>query len=218
MRRLLVAAEHVLTSRGIGESTVAAIAAHAEMSVGSIYRRFSSKEQLLQTVRNQLFTQLEERVTHALRCSSTSGLSAIVGAFARALASTFAGRSRIFPELLVAQHDHGYEGGLEPLIAIQRALVAAVQPRLTEIRRPDPEAAVHMAARTILSSCVHRAATRQFWPDEPTWNTWAAEATEMALAYLTTLPSGNGRDEQPRHHQGPPSTRRHRRPGGRIGP
>jgi hypothetical protein len=31
---------------------------------------------------------------------------------------------------------------------------------------------------------VHRAATCRYWPDDLDWTTWAAETTEMTLAYL----------------------------------
>jgi len=43
-----------------------------------------------------------------------------------------------------------------------------------------------MAARTIIGSCVHRAATSRFWDDGLSWDRWAAETTEMTLAYLTS--------------------------------
>ncbi|MDS0135129.1 MULTISPECIES: hypothetical protein [unclassified Amycolatopsis] len=39
------------------------------------------------------------------------------------------------------------------------------------------------AARTVIGACVHRAATRHYWPDGLDWTTWAAETTAMTLAY-----------------------------------
>jgi AcrR family transcriptional regulator len=183
LQKVLAATEHVLASRGIEEFTVAAVAEQAGMSVGAIYRRFSGKDQLLYAVKDQLLGQLETSVSEALR-SPVPGLSGIISAFTQALASTFTRHDRIFSELLDDQRADGRERGLQALAAIQHAFVEAAQPCLEEIRRPDHALAIRMATRTIIGSCVHRAATCRFWPDDLDWNTWAAETTEMALGYL----------------------------------
>ncbi|MEW2502668.1 hypothetical protein AB0878_19575 [Amycolatopsis sp. NPDC047767] len=70
------------------------------------------------------------------------------------------------------------------MAAIQRTFVDGAEPCLAEIRRPDGALALRMAARTIIGSCVHRAASGRFWPDDLTWGAWASESAEMALAYL----------------------------------
>jgi AcrR family transcriptional regulator len=190
LRKVLAAAEHVLAARGIEEFTIGAVAEQAGLSVGAIYRRFASKDQLLYAVKDQLLGQLESGVGEALR-SSAPGLGETIGAFTRALAGTFASHDRIFPELLDGQRADGRERGLEALAAIQRALVEAARPYLEEIRRPDGERAVRVTARSIIGACVHRAATCRFWPDELSWTTWATETTEMALAYLTSAVEKN---------------------------
>ena len=183
LQRVLAAAEHVLATGGVEEFTVGAVADRAGMSVGAIYRRFSGKDQLLYAVKDQLLGQLEAVVGEALRAPAP-GLRGVVGAFTGALASTFARHDRIFPELLDGQRADGRDRGLQALAAIQDAFVEAVGPCLGEIRRPDRDPAVRTAARTVIGSCVHRAATLRFWPDGLTWRAWAAETTEMALAYL----------------------------------
>ncbi|MEV6908671.1 TetR/AcrR family transcriptional regulator [Amycolatopsis sp. NPDC051071] len=185
LRKVLAAAEHVLADGGFEEFTLAAVAGQAGMSVGAIYRRFDGKEQLLYAVKDQLLGQLETSVAEALR-TSAPGLREIVGAFTEALARTFASHDRIFPELLDGQRADGRERGLEALAAIQHAFVEAAHPCAGEIHRPDGAAAVRMTARTIIGSCVHRAATGRFWSDGLSWSTWAAETTEMALAYLAS--------------------------------
>ncbi|MBB4966912.1 TetR/AcrR family transcriptional regulator [Saccharothrix violaceirubra] len=180
---MLAAAEHVLADQGIEEFTVAAVADRAGMSVGAIYRRFSGKDQLLYAVKDRMLGLLEDGVGQALR-SPAPGLAGVVGAFTRTLAHTFAGHHRIFPELLDGQRTDGRDRGLQALAAIQRAFVDAVGPCQGEIRRSDRETAVRMVSRTIIGSCVHRAASCRFWPDDGTWTDWAAETTDLALAYL----------------------------------
>ncbi|GAA2791402.1 hypothetical protein GCM10010470_27770 [Saccharopolyspora taberi] len=185
LRKVLTSAEHVLSTYGIDEFTVAAVAEHAGMSVGAIYRRFTGKEQLLQAVKEQLLEQLETSVADALR-SARPGLGGTISAFTHAMAQTFSHHARTFPELLSGQRAEGVERGLQALAVIQRSLTEAAKPYLDGIRGRDPEQALNAAARTVIGSCVHRAATCQSWPDGLSWTTWADETTEIAMAYLAT--------------------------------
>jgi AcrR family transcriptional regulator len=177
LQKVLTAAEQVLAEQGLESFTVAAVASQAGISVGTIYRRFDGKEQLLHAVKDRLLTQLETNVRDALR-SASPDLRSLFTAFVAALAQTFADHDRIFPELLDAQRSDARDRGLAALSAIQDALLEALP--------PDDASDVKMAARTIIGACVHRAATCRFWPDERSWKTWAEEATEMALTYLTS--------------------------------
>ncbi|EME58350.1 TetR/AcrR family transcriptional regulator [Amycolatopsis decaplanina] len=183
LQKVLAAAEHVLAGQGFEEFTVAAVAEQAGMSVGAIYRRFSGKNQLLYAVKDELLGQLETAVSEALG-SAAPGLSGLVDAFTQALARTFARHDRIFSELLDSQRAEGRDRGLQALATIQREFVDAARPCLEEIRRPDGEQAIRMMSRTIIGSCVHRAASGRFWSDGLSWDGWARETTEMALAYL----------------------------------
>ena len=112
LNKVLASAEHVLSTRGVEEFTVAAVAEHAGMSVGAIYRRFTGKQRLLQAVKEQLLEQLETSVTEALR-SARPGLDGIISAFTHATARTFANHARTFPELLSGQRAEGVERGLQ---------------------------------------------------------------------------------------------------------
>lgn len=187
LQKVLAAAEHVLAGQGFEEFTVAAVAEQAGMSVGTIYRRFAGKNQLLYAVKDQLLGQLEADVDEALR-SAEPGLSGVVGAFTQALAGAFARHDRIFSELLDNQRAEGRDRGLRALDTIQRDFVEAARPCFGEIRRADEERAIRMASRTIIGSCVHRAASGRFWSDGLCWDVWASETTEMALAYLGSAP------------------------------
>lgn len=186
LQKLLTAAEQVLAEQGLESFTVAAVASQAGMSVGTIYRRFDGKEQLLHAVKDRLLTQLETSVRDALR-SAPPDLRSIFTAFVAALAQTFEEHDGIFPELLDAQRSDGRDRGLAALSAIQDALLEALPLSSAEVEN------LKMAARTIIGACVHRAATSRFWPDDRPWETWAEEAAEMALAYLSSPPTGPAR-------------------------
>ncbi|MDA3630099.1 TetR/AcrR family transcriptional regulator [Saccharopolyspora sp. WRP15-2] len=187
LQKVLTSAEHVLSTGGIDEFTVAAVAEHAGVSVGAIYRRFTGKEQLLKAVKDDLLKQLETGVAEALRAASP-GLRGAIGAFTDAMARTFSGRTRAFPELLGGQPAEGVERGLQALETIQRALVESAEPYLDDVAQHDPRNAVRFAARSIIGSCVHRAATCQSWPDGLSWQAWADATTEMAMTYLASRP------------------------------
>src|SRR5271157_2463160 len=65
LQRLLTSAEHVLVNEGPEEFTIARVAEHAGVSVGGVYRRFASKEQLIDAVRHALLERFEEAVAEA---------------------------------------------------------------------------------------------------------------------------------------------------------
>ncbi|SFS87674.1 transcriptional regulator, TetR family [Saccharopolyspora flava] len=176
---MLTSAEHVLSAGGLDDFTVAAVAEHAGVSVGAIYRRFPGKEQLLEAVKDQLLETLETDVREALS-SAAPDLRSVVVAFTGAMADAFAGHTRAFPELLSVQSAEGAERGLRALDVVQRAFVDAARPHL----EPDAGDAVRFAARSVIGACVHRAASCQAWPDGLGWDQWASRTADMALAYL----------------------------------
>ncbi|MEB3370207.1 TetR/AcrR family transcriptional regulator [Saccharopolyspora mangrovi] len=181
LQKVLASAEHVLSVGGIDDFTIAAVAEHAGVSVGAIYRRFTGKEQLLAAVKDQLLEQLETDVAEALRAADRD-LRGVVEAFTRAMADAFAGHTRAFPELLSGQSAEGAERGLRALDTVQRAFVEAVEPH---VDGSDPQD-VRFTARTIIGSCVHRAASCRAWPDGLSWPVWRSRTAEMALTYLTS--------------------------------
>lgn len=209
LQKVLNAAEHVLSIGGLDEFTVAAVAEHAGVSVGAIYRRFTGKEQLLKAVKDNLLEQLETGVAEALRAASP-GLRAVISAFTRAMAHTFSRYTRAFPELLNGQPAEGAQRGLQALETIQRALLESVEPYLEEITQLEPPDAAQFTARSIIGSCVHRAATCQSWPDGLSWPAWAEATTEMVMAYITacTPPTHGGarRAEPPAVDRNGPAT------------
>lgn len=194
LQKLLTSAEQVLSTGGIDEFTVATVAEHAGVSVGAIYRRFTGKEQLLKAVKDHLLEQLETGVTEALRTASP-GLRGTIGAFTHAMAHTFSGHTRAFPELLSGQPAEALERGLQALETIQRALVESVEPCLDDITLSDPRDAARFAARSIIGACVHRAASSRSWPDGLSWPAWADATTEMAMTYLTSRTQTTTRDQ-----------------------
>ncbi len=73
--RLLAAVERVVRERGLARATVRAIAAQANVSVGTIYRRFPNKRALIETVRARFRERQRRNVMGPLRPGRHTGLS-----------------------------------------------------------------------------------------------------------------------------------------------
>ncbi|MGH3966966.1 MAG: TetR/AcrR family transcriptional regulator, partial [Mycobacterium sp.] len=76
----MTAAEDVLINQGLDDFTIAAVAEHAGVSVGGVYRRFASKEQLLEAIIDALLVNVEDTVAESLSTAEPS-LSGVINAF-----------------------------------------------------------------------------------------------------------------------------------------
>ena len=81
LQKVLAAAEEVLAADGFDEFTMTAVAERAGVSVGAIYRRFDSKEQLLAAVKDRLLSRLEEDLAERLSTADPSLTTINVGRF-----------------------------------------------------------------------------------------------------------------------------------------
>ena len=185
LQRLLASAEQVLTNEGLEDFTIARVAEQAGVSVGGVYRRFASKEQLIEAVKQALVERLEEAVAEALDTAEPS-LRGVVQAFAAALSETLNDGGRVIPVILAGGHAMQHpEQGLRAATSLQQRFVDAAAPHQDQIRHPDPVVALSIAFRSVMSTGAHRAASAPFWPDGLTWHQWAHEIADMITAYLT---------------------------------
>jgi AcrR family transcriptional regulator len=185
LQRLLASAEQVLVNEGPEEFTIIRVAEQAGVSVGGVYRRFASKEQLIDAVRHALLERLEEAVVGALDKAEPS-LGGVVDAFTSALSDTLSESGRIIPALLAGGRRVDVpEQGLRIVSGLQQRFVDAVAPHQEQIRHPDPVVALNIAFRTVIATGAHRAAISPWLPDGLTWPQWAHEIAEMTTAYLT---------------------------------
>lgn len=189
-QRLLASAEHVLIHDGIEEFTIARVAEHAGVSVGGVYRRFASKEQLIDAVRQALLSRLEEAVREAFD-SPQPAIGGVLSAFTSALSGILAQSGQVIPVILAGGHsaDAALQGrGL--MTGLQQRFIDAASPHRDEFGHPDAATALSIAFRSIIAASAHRAAVASFWPDGLTWPQWADEVAQMATAYLTTGQQG----------------------------
>ncbi|MFD7841759.1 TetR/AcrR family transcriptional regulator [Nocardia sp. NPDC059764] len=64
--RVLDSAAHLFAEHGVADVSTNRIAAHAHISIGSLYRYFEDKAAIVDVLRNRLLTELEECFTEAV--------------------------------------------------------------------------------------------------------------------------------------------------------
>lgn len=187
LQRLLAAAEEVLVNEGLEDFTIARVAEHAGVSVGGVYRRFASKEQLIDAIKQALAERLERAVTEALETAAPS-LGGVVEAFIGALSETLNETGRLVPAVLASGRrvDAPEEQGLRTITNLQQRFVDKASLHAEQIRHRESAIALDIAFRSVIAAGTHRAAASPWWPDGLTWRQWGRELADMTLAYLTT--------------------------------
>lgn len=196
LRKLLNAAEEVLAEVGYEECTMAAVAERAGVSVGSIYRRFEGRDQLLAVLKERMTSDLEARIVAAVD-AAPDNLDDIVHAYVHALALAFSSGSAILPDLFGRRDRRNLsDPGQAALESGYDYFATATRPFWSRVERPDVGDAVRAAAETIMASFVHRAMRAQGAPARfpvEDWIRYADHVTDMVLAYLRTPGDGGCR-------------------------
>lgn len=185
LARVLHAAEEIASSGGLEEMTMTGVAERAGVSVGTIYRRFEDKEQLINALTERMLDRREEYVAEQLRKAEPS-LSGVMDAYAHALLQSFSDGSSVFPALLRARGAKPSDRGARTITEVHRLLLEAAAPYADEIRRSDPQAALDTAARALLGACFHNSVRPDPATGETAQRRYANELSDMAVAYLLT--------------------------------
>ncbi|MFE7672226.1 TetR/AcrR family transcriptional regulator [Streptomyces albidoflavus] len=185
LARVLRAAEEIASSAGLDELTITGVAERAGVAVGTIYRRFEDKDQLVAALTERMLERREEYVAERLGAAEPS-LAGVMDAYARALLESFAGSSGLMPELVRARGTEPMARGARAITEIHRLLLDAAAPYAGQIRRSDPRAALDTAARALLGACFHNSVRPDAVTGEADLRRYADELGEMAMAYLLT--------------------------------
>ncbi|WP_260255767.1 TetR/AcrR family transcriptional regulator [Streptomyces sp. 840.1] len=185
LARVLQAAEDMASSVGLDEMTITGVAERAGVAVGTIYRRFEDREQLINALTERMLDRREEYVAERLRAADPS-LSGVMDAYAHALLQSFADSSSLFTELLRARGAKPSDRGARTITEIHRLLLEAAAPYSDQIRRSDPQGALDTAARAILGACFHNSVRPDPATGDAAQRRYANELSDMATAYLLT--------------------------------
>ncbi|MFI5866771.1 TetR/AcrR family transcriptional regulator [Streptomyces sp. NPDC051546] len=185
LARVLRAAEEIASADGLEEMTIAGVAERAGVSVGTIYRRFEDKEQLIAALSERMLERREESVAERLRTADPS-LAGVMDAYADALLQSFADSSSLFPELLRARGTRALDRGARTITELHRLLLEAAAPYADQILRSRPQEALDTAARAILGACFHNSVRPDPVTGDEERRHYADELSDMAVAYLRT--------------------------------
>ncbi|MFI5765779.1 TetR/AcrR family transcriptional regulator [Streptomyces sp. NPDC051563] len=185
LARVLRAAEEIASADGLEEMTIAGVAERAGVSVGTIYRRFEDKEQLIAALSERMLERREESVAERLRTADPS-LAGVMDAYADALLQSFADSSSLFPELLRARGTRALDRGARTITELHRLLLEAAAPYADQILRSRPQEALDTAARAILGACFHNSVRPDPVTGDEERRHYADELSDMAVAYLLT--------------------------------
>ncbi|MEU4519949.1 helix-turn-helix domain-containing protein [Amycolatopsis sp. NPDC024027] len=183
--KLLAATEDLLIEVGADAVTIGAVAARAEVSVGTVYRRFENRELLLRAVKDRMLARFGDRVTARLR-APLADLESVIDAYTAAVVDWMAESGRLLPEIFGVGLRPVPDERAEGLAALRRLLVEAAAPHRGTVRLQDADGELAFIGRTITASAMHRALSVEAAPDGMTWEQWRSRTALMAVAYLTT--------------------------------
>ena len=190
--KLLAATEDLLIEGGADAVTMGAVAARAEVAVGTVYRRFENRELLLRAVKDRMLARFGDRLTARLR-DPLADLESVIDAYTAAVVDWMAESGRLLPEIFGVRLQPVPDQRAEGLDAMRRLLVEAAAPHRGAIRLQDTDAELAFISRIITGSAMHRALSIETAPDGMTWEQWRIRTALMAVAYLTTDRSGHPR-------------------------
>lgn len=188
--RMIAAAEQLLRERGNDEFTLQEVAKLGKVSIGSIYCRFNSKDELIRAVQARV---LEEVNSGQLRViaeaeEKAGNLRELVMLMVEGIANTLRDHAELMrPMMLRSTNDPVVAAAGKASYAelADRARAAMLSYR-HEIRQPDPEQAVHSAYRIIYAAIARYlgfgSAMSAAW--EGNWEILKRDVGKMCAAFL----------------------------------
>jgi AcrR family transcriptional regulator len=188
LERMLAAGVQLLGETDYDGLTLGALSRRANVSVGSIYARFGSKD--------ELFLALQERIQARLRDEQAAGFAAIAhadpAATVTAAVEVLAGATRrhcaVLRVLMVrsAIDERTRASGSQAASGVADLFAACVLRHRDAIAHPDPELAVDMAYRMVFSTLARRVIFGPTFESKRRigWDRFVAEQAALCRAYL----------------------------------
>jgi len=186
LMRVLEAAEAILRRDGAEGLTMPAVALEAGVSVGGIYRRFSTKQDLLRAIKDRHLSRSDQAMASAMTREATS-LAGVVDMFLTTLIMDAPpGSESLFAIIMEAQ-------GPDPVMKARgrasedgqrEAFARALQPFRHEITHPDPDAAIAFAFAMAVAPFMRRVKGHGRGGPAIGWGELRRELARAMTAYL----------------------------------
>ncbi len=194
LERMLETAEILMAESGNVDFTINDVAKRGKVSIGSIYGRFESKDDLVHAVHERVMDRVDSRIL--VEIAKVSEQAGSLDALVSRLVSTLADSLREFaavmrPFMLLASSDPviaavGKQSYAQTASAIQSAILAHGQ----DIRHPLPAHAADSAFRIVYASLARYLGFGSSIDaaGEGDWEQLKDDLSDMVFAYLTTAP------------------------------
>jgi AcrR family transcriptional regulator len=157
-RKLMKAAAEVLGQRGVEGTTIPRIAAHAGLTPGAIYRRFSDKDALLEAVIMGILERQDERLRSGPTAEKVGQIPLPV--FAEQLIHSLvvsyrsnAGLMRAMKQFVRSRVDtEFYKKAVRLEIRTYERMVGLFLTNAKEIRHPEPKMAVSLGLMMVVTT------------------------------------------------------------------
>jgi AcrR family transcriptional regulator len=158
VEKLMAAAETVLGRDGWMAFTINAVAAEAGISVGGIYRRFASKEQLLRAIKDRVLDRADADHKEIAASSKAKSLEEAIAHYVSRRIVSLRGYSGIMRQIFEGQQRDLVmeERGRQSINVGIRVFRSVISPFRSEIGHADPELAIDAAFYMIIGIFMRR--------------------------------------------------------------
>jgi AcrR family transcriptional regulator len=191
--RVLSAAEELFAERGEIGFTIPEVARRAGVSVGTLYRRFAVKEDLLMAVFDRVRAAEDETRLSPWDAVDWASLSAreMTDRLVTDVSLLLRDREPLMRAIMarrlaVADDDEVFQHGLQDVIRGAAQFERAIRASGRRVTHPDPAAAIEFAYRLIVATA-HRWAAREIEvlaPRPMSWETMLGNLSETVARYL----------------------------------
>lgn len=154
--RMVETAEQLMTERGTDDFTLNEVARVGKVSIGSIYGRFESKDDLIHEVQTRVLARVDAEMLASLEAAraGSTDLSTFITTTVEAVADTLRRFAAVMtPFMLRANTDPFIAAmGKASYIRTAEAVRTSFLAYRSSIRHPDPEHAVDSAYRMLYAS------------------------------------------------------------------
>lgn len=185
LARVLQAAHDVLVQDGVTGFAIVPVAQRAQVAVGSIYRYFRGRDDLLQAVALRAVDTIETAVTDAL-AGELASLTDVFVAYSQALAAAYRDMANAVVSLLTIRDARVETRSTQAMHTMRTLLADRATSHLTA-PTAEQQAAIDLAGEAILGGCFLRAAKGVDIDDPQAWDDWAVQAAAMAVTHVEAL-------------------------------
>lgn len=192
--RMVETAERLMTERGTDDFTLNEVATVGKVSIGSIYGRFDSKDDLIHEVQTRVLARVDAEMLSRLEVASTEAtdLPTFITATVEAVADTLKRFAAVMTPFMLRANTDPFvaEMGKTSYMRTAEAVRTSFLYYRSSIRHPDPEHAVDSAYRMLYASLARYLGfgSSAEAAGEGDWAILKKELAYMVQAYLCYAP------------------------------